>query len=48
MMLPILEEMQIRMAEVIFRPLRVLKSCWSEGLTTCNRYLLAGWTVSQR
>ncbi len=45
MMLPILEEMQIRMAEVIFRPLRVLKSCWSEGRTTCNRYSLAGWTV---
>jgi len=45
MMPPIFEEMQIRMAEVIFRPLLVLKSCWSEGRTTCNRYLLAGWTV---
>lgn len=45
MMPPIFEEMQIRMAEVIFRPMRVLKSCWSEGRSTCNRYSLAGLTV---
>lgn len=42
---PMFEEMQIRMAEVVFRPLRVLKSCWSEGRVTCNRYSLAGWSV---
>ena len=40
-----LEQVQYRMAEVIFRPIRVLRACWVEGRKTSNHYMLAGWTV---
>ncbi len=40
-----LEQIQYRMAEVIFRPIRVLRACWAEGRKTSNHYMLAGWTV---
>lgn len=37
--------LQKRMAEMIFQPKRVLKTCWVEGRKASNLYMVAGWIV---
>jgi hypothetical protein len=36
-----LEQIQYRMAEIIFRPIRVLRACWAEARKTRNHSMLA-------
>lgn len=40
-----LDLLQYRMAEIVFRPGRVVRACWRGGRPTINRYMLAFLTV---
>lgn len=40
-----LERLQYRMAEVVFRPFRVLSLSWKGGRAVSAKYTLAAWAV---
>jgi len=39
------DQLQYRMAEVVFRPFKVLRSCWVRGRQGTRKYTLAAWMV---